>query len=64
MSFPVTSQRPWGLPATGRRLFALFAIAVLLLPGFARAADWKPDPGLNLPDQRVKFYKIARRLLR
>ncbi|HEX4140038.1 MAG TPA: hypothetical protein VHY09_06790 [Candidatus Methylacidiphilales bacterium] len=31
-----------------------------MLPAAVRAADWKPDPSLSLPDQRLKFYKIAR----
>ncbi len=44
-----------------RRFTVLFLLAVfLLLARSAFAADWKPDPSLNLPDQRIKFYKIAR----
>jgi len=43
------------------RIFpALILTLTVLVPRLSAAADWKPDPGLSLPDVRLKFYKIAR----
>lgn len=39
---------------------AVLLLVTLLSAGVARAADWTPDPGLTLPEQRAKYYKIAR----
>jgi hypothetical protein len=53
---PAISRRRLHLSEAAAAAF----VAVLLLPTLTRAANWTPDPGLSLPEQRLKFYKIAR----
>jgi hypothetical protein len=44
-----------------RLSFAKVSIALLLLASLpVYGYDWKPDPTLNLQDQRVRLYKISR----
>jgi hypothetical protein len=41
-------------------LAGLLGLASILYPGLAHAGDWKPDPTMNLPAQRLHLYTIGR----
>lgn len=42
-----------------RCLATLVGTASPFSPGPVNAADWKPDPGMNLPERRTELYMIG-----